>query len=148
MNRQKLIPVICIVLMVIGSSLADVHVSGEVKGTWTLEDSPYFVDAAITLVANDTLEIEPGVLVRFTGRYGFLISGVLLAVGTEEDPIFFNPRITAPNSWLGLEFVGRGANAGRLEYCSIVYAYTGVTLDGASPAISNSNISAHFAPFF
>ncbi len=143
MNRQKLIPVILIVLMVVGSSLADEHVSGEVEGTWTLEDSPYFVDAAITLGAGDTLEIEPGVLVRFNGRYGFLISGVLLAVGTEEDSIFFYPRTTTPDSWLGLEFYDRGADAGRLEYCSIVYAFNGISLDGASPAIQGCDISAH-----
>ena len=143
MNRQKLIPVILIVLMVVGSSLADVHVSGEVSGTWTLEDSPYFVDAAITLGADDTLEIEPGVLVRFNGRFDFRISGVLLAVGTEEDSIFFNPRTTTPDSWLGLEFYERVASAGRLEYCSIVYAFNGITLDGASPAIQGCNISYH-----
>ncbi|NQT35309.1 right-handed parallel beta-helix repeat-containing protein [bacterium] len=143
MNRQKLIPVIFIVLMITGSSLADVHVEGEVSGTWTLEDSPYFVDGAITLGVNDTLVIEPGVLVRFTGRYGFLISGVLLAVGTEENSIFFNPSTASPDSWLGLEFYDRRADASRLEYCSIVYAFTGIILDGASPAITNSNISRH-----
>jgi len=44
---------------------------GNVRGTWTLSDSPYHINGEITISNGETLIIEPGVDMIFTGHYKF-----------------------------------------------------------------------------
>ena len=64
-------------------------VCGNVSGTWTLAGSPYEATCDLTIPSGQTLTIEPGVVVRFTGHYKFWVEGTLLAEGTESDSIIF-----------------------------------------------------------
>ena len=62
--------------------------------TWTLSGSPYVVDL-VQIDNNAVLTIEPGVIVKFTyGGAGQaaqidIISGAIIANGTETQPIIF-----------------------------------------------------------
>jgi len=62
---------------------------GVVHGTWTAVGSPYLIEGDITVPADSTLIIEPGVSVAFQNHYIFFVNGRVLAQGTETDSIFF-----------------------------------------------------------
>ena len=63
-------------------NLADTPVpGGNVSGTWTVTGSPYNVQGNITIQADSTLTIEPGVEVIFQALYSLTVNGLLEAVG-------------------------------------------------------------------
>lgn len=71
---------------------AATQISGEIQGevTWTLEESPYVVNIGTTIPAGSSLNIEPGVVVKFPSSFASLdIDGELNAIGTVESPIIF-----------------------------------------------------------
>ncbi|MCX6743794.1 MAG: hypothetical protein NT116_06215, partial [Candidatus Parcubacteria bacterium] len=53
--------------------------SGYVGGIWTLANSPYRINGEITVPNGDTLIVEPGVQIIFTGHFKFNVQGRLLA---------------------------------------------------------------------
>jgi predicted outer membrane repeat protein len=93
MNGKKIL--ITIALLIINllalSGLYAIEVEGEVSGIWTIDDSPISVVDTIFISAEDTLTIEPGVLVEFAGPYALLVHGKLFAEGAEDDSIVFHP---------------------------------------------------------
>lgn len=124
---------------------AGTQVSGDVTGTWTLQNSPYLVTGHITVPANQSLTIEPGVEVIFQGHYKFNVStnATLTAVGTEQDSILF----TASNpttGWWGIRF-SYANSLSQIKYCLIEYGYAntpdnfggGVYINSCSPTIKN-----------
>ena len=92
---------------------ADTIPGGDVSGIWFADSSPYYITGNITVQATDTLTIEPGVIVDFLGSFYYLtVNGLLKAVGTDTDSIFF----TADTGWMGLYF-NSAPDTSRLEYC-------------------------------
>ena len=92
--------------------------TGNVSGTWTLSNSPYHINGEITIPNGETLTIEPGVDVVFTGHYKFNVQGRLLAIGTVTDSITF----TAANTrigWNGIRFVStpNTNDSSKFVYC-------------------------------
>lgn len=99
--------------------------AGEVSGTWSGTESPYYVHGDIHIPTNGDLIVEPGVRVVFTGPYGLTIgeNARLAAEGTASDPIEF----TAANKelgWKGLRFIESGGDD-LLSYCSITFSKKG-----------------------
>ncbi len=93
---------------------------GNVSGNWTLANSPYRIEGDIVVPSGQTLTIEPGVIVKFTGWYKILVNGKLAAVGTESDSIRFTSVPPGPGEpgWVGIDFVNADNNS-VLEYCVI-----------------------------
>lgn len=91
---------------------------GTVSGTWTAAGSPYLIQGNITIHADSTLTIEPGVDVNFQGYYLFTVNGELQAVGTETDSISFFAADTAVG-WKGISFYGTGF--GQIEFATVQY---------------------------
>jgi len=96
--------------------------AGEVSGTWTQDESPYYVSGDIAVSRNGELVIEPGVRVFFMGQYGMTIGeyACLKAEGNENSPIEF----TAWNKdvgWTGLRFMDSGVDD-ILSHCSISFS--------------------------
>ncbi|RLD51819.1 MAG: hypothetical protein DRJ05_18025, partial [Bacteroidetes bacterium] len=60
---------------------------GTVSGTWTLEDSPVYIDGNITIENGQTLTIQPGVKVAVRGPYHFTVQGCVKAEGTNDENI-------------------------------------------------------------
>ncbi|MCC6476909.1 right-handed parallel beta-helix repeat-containing protein [bacterium] len=94
--------------------------SESVSGTWNASISPLYVCNDITVPSGQTLTIEPGVVVRFSGDYKFNVQGTLVAVGTAQDSIKFTcDTLANPNKWAGIRFLNTGNNNSILQYCVI-----------------------------
>ncbi len=92
------------------------NVSGDVATmTWSLDRSPYRVQAVTRVIAGHTLTIESGVDVLFDVDARFVVEGRLQAVGTPSDSIRFIKG--AADEWGGLRFVGADNSA--LTYARI-----------------------------
>ena len=127
---------------------------GYVSGTWFAANSPYFINGDITIHADSALNIEPGVEVIFNGHYKFNVEGIISAVGTENDSIYFTAA--DPNTgWWGLRFTN-AADGSQLSYCIFQYgrATGGLFLDkrggaifvrSSRPQISHCTISNNIA---
>jgi predicted outer membrane repeat protein len=94
--------------------------AGNVGGTWTHSNSPYQVTGEITIPNGETLTIEPGVVVVFSGHYKLNVQGRLLAVGTKEDTIVFtsqDPQV----GWHGIRFDNTGGtnDSSKIIYCRL-----------------------------
>ncbi|GAB4015093.1 hypothetical protein GCM10028808_39480 [Spirosoma migulaei] len=88
--RLKLIASLVYFLVVSYNSFADTPISGSVSGTWTKAKSPYVLTGTVTIPANQTLTIEPGVLVEMpTWSQNLDVFGTLIAQGTATDSIRF-----------------------------------------------------------
>ncbi|XP_019639952.1 PREDICTED: uncharacterized protein LOC109481804 [Branchiostoma belcheri] len=73
---------------------------GRIYKSLTLESSksPYIATGDVTILPNVTLNIEPGVEIRFHEDVGILVLGSLLARGTSENKIRFLPFDKAASS--------------------------------------------------
>jgi hypothetical protein len=68
-----------------GGAFTDLR--GEISGTLSKANSPYYVAENISVPSGATLTIEPGTLIFFKINAGFYIQGGLRAIGTKEQPI-------------------------------------------------------------
>ena len=94
---------------------------GTVNGVWTLSGSPYQVTNSIMIAANDSLIINPGVIVEFQGTYKLLVLGKLKAKGTINDTITFKAS-TSSLGWRGIRFDGTSAtsDSSYFKYCKLI----------------------------
>jgi uncharacterized protein (TIGR02145 family) len=96
---------------------AQTNISGAVSGVWNLAGSPYLIVGDANVPADSSLQIEPGVSVKFTGEYVLLINGNLQAIGTEQDKVEFT-SITYFTQ--GLHIIN-GQDTCRLTHCTFKY---------------------------
>ena len=110
--------------------------AGDVSGTWSVTNSPYNINGEITVPDSNTLTIEPGVQVIFTGHYKLNVQGTLLAVGTNTDTITFSAQDTA-TGWNGLRFIHTPSNndTSKVMYCRIEDGRTTESSDSSGGAI-------------
>lgn len=112
--------------------------------TWTVVNSPYLIEGTLTLAGQAdqpiTLTIEAGVVVQFKSNVNAqLIVGIngapaaLVALGTEQDPIFFTSDGSAvPGVWSGIVFTGFATSSSLLEYVTVEYAGSNFVNVGSS----------------
>jgi len=100
---------------------------GNVSGTWTKANSPYIIHGDITIPRFETLNIEPGVEVKFNGQYRFYANGRLLAIGSKADSIRFT-AIDSLAGWKGIRFIDQNdwPNQGS-EIAFSVFSYGNTT---------------------
>ena len=142
-------------------SIAETKVGGPISKdvTWILRRSPYIVISHTEINKGVTLKIEPGVLVKFNGKFFLEVSGTLIARGTSSKPIAFtsNKRDPKPGDWEYIKYSDSSKDAtfdqnrGEykdgciLEYCHIEYGgsknYAPIYCDKATPFITHSKIS-------
>jgi len=122
MNTMKKI-LLLIITMVPLLIIAQTPISpGPVAGTWNLAGSPYMVNGEIYIDQSASLTIEPGVEVRFTGWYKFIVNGSLIAGGTESANILFTANDTNIR-WHGIRFIETEVFS-ILDYCIVEYGLT------------------------
>ena len=98
-----------VIITIISTSIAigQTEVDGEVSGVWDVEGSPYIATDDIIIPEDEELRIQPGVEVRFDGRFAFFVLGGILAEGNEEDSIVFTHNEDDPDSvWRGMRCYG------------------------------------------
>jgi hypothetical protein len=110
------------------------HLRGNLSGR--LIKTLYEVIDTINVLAGDTLIIDPGAKIFFNDSLPFVIHGLLISVGTEEDTIAFTHK-QSPGRWRGLQFINAHSNC-RLEYCRIEYGSTPFNGDGAGIYCENT----------
>lgn len=70
------------------------YYNGNVSGIWETGNSPFLINGDIFIEDGDSLTIQEGIDVVFTGSYSFNIQGSLKAIGTEENQICFTSNDT------------------------------------------------------
>ena len=104
---------------------------------WQSENSPYMIQGDISVAS---LTIEPGVEVLFTDSYVCEVGGVLTAVGTEQDSIYFK-NADIVSDWNGI-FFNQSNPGSELAYCVIEGSEnSGIRIDDSEPIIRNCMIS-------
>jgi len=127
-------------------------------GTWYVSESPYILNHDIVVPDEQTLIIEPGVEVIFTGHYRFKVFGQLLAEGTESDSIYFT-ALDTETGWHSLRLLADPAtnDTSKLSYCIVQHGKAtgglesfdnmggGILIWEANAIISNSTIRNNLA---
>ena len=97
--------------------------AGNISGDWTLTGSPYFILGDVTIPDGECLTIEAGAEILFSDKHKFIIDGCINAIGTNENPILFQPGYAA-EWWYGIEFNSPdgGNSSSTFDYCEFRYA--------------------------
>jgi len=115
--------IVSLVLFFIVSGIGQTYITGgDVSGTWTLANAPYYIQGEITIPNDSILTIEPGVDVVFMGHYKFNVQGRLLAIGTLQDSISFTAD-SIEIGWHGIRFYNtpNTNDTSKIAYCSFKY---------------------------
>ncbi|MCU0642953.1 MAG: TonB-dependent receptor [bacterium] len=138
------------ILFFFGTLVSGVEISGTQSGVWSLNNSPYVVTGDIIIPEAATLAIEPGVTVKFAGRYSIKVNGSFLATGLMGKRIVFTSlhdkefgldaeqTNTLPTSrdWQGIEFFSTSTSTSRMEYCIIRFSEKVISANAAKPMLS------------
>ena len=137
---KRLLLLLTVFLFTVGL-LAQTVVSGDITGVWTATNDPYIITGDINVV--DSLIIEPGVFVQFQAGGWQIEVGTgskLKAIGTETDPIIFEPfQGQNPGSWNQIHFNNTG-NDDVMEHCIIRYGTEGIYSYDSEPKINKCKI--------
>jgi hypothetical protein len=109
----------------VGKQPTGTHIWGpEVSGTWNLAGSPYIIMGYIIIPDGETLEIEPGVEVKFNSIARFDVQGCLKAIGAYEEPIIFT-AVDDDIPWGGIFFdeTPTANDTSKFLHCIFEYAY-------------------------
>ncbi len=135
---MKLCYLLTFLLIISSYTLIGIDVSGNQSGTWTSVNNPYNLTGDVTVSPDDTLLINPGVIVTINGNYGFTIQGLLKAEGTLSDSIRFNN--TLGNRWKGFRLENPN-QLSVLRYCVITNAETAIHSSSGKFLLTNSHIA-------
>jgi len=67
------------------------NLTGTLKGTLK-QDSVYYLTGNVAVAKGDTLAVQPGATIYATGNFQFQVSGTLLSLGTEAEPVTFTSQ--------------------------------------------------------
>lgn len=121
------------VLLLLPVLLTAIEVSGEQYGTWEAANNPYEVVGEVTVPANETLNIEPGVQVVVNGDFRITALGNILAEGSEAENIVFTAAERF--SWGGIRLEDEVV-ASNFAFCSISDAEDGINSINSPVTIS------------
>jgi parallel beta-helix repeat protein len=107
---------------------------------WQLTNCPYGVNGMVSIEAGAVLTINPGCVVKFNVSSGFVVNGILIAQGTETNPITFTSYqfTKAKDDWNWIEF--RDGGGSTVSHAIVEYARTGLRANSSSPLIEESII--------
>ena len=131
--------------MIIGFLLLNTGVFAQLSGPLSgiLSAGVYTVTDEISVIQNDSLIIEPGVIFNFAGNFSFEVNGYFKAEGTEDDSIKFLP-LHPDSAWGGIIFYYWAGADNKMKYCRISgSSEKGITLFTSSPGFSNCTISGN-----
>ena len=91
------------------SSGTAASLSGNLSGHLSISSSPYIVTGNVTIPVGQSLNIDPGVLIKMSPGINWTVNGILVASGTVASPIVFSSLLegttsAAPGQWGALQF--------------------------------------------
>ncbi len=105
--------------------------------TWTAAGSPYLIKNSIEI---QSLIIEPGVTIAFTGNFEFRVTGTFIAAGTKSDSILFQNDAGFTGNWGGI-LIENTAAIDTLRYVRISQASpAGITVQNNATYIEHGQI--------
>jgi len=116
-------------------NLTSIEVSGSQSGTWSSENNPYLMIEDIDIPTDNELLIEEGVEVIVQGDFQFLVQGVLIINGSEENFVTFQSENGGIN-WSGIRFENELLQS-NLNYCEIKNAEDGINSINSTMQIIN-----------
>lgn len=139
---MKKILLLLIIYFSISIAYGQTNISGIISTntTWTPEGNPYIISGNTLVNQGITLNIEPSVVIRFSGNYYLYIDGKLDAQGNNMNPIIFTSNNPSPQigDWIGIKFRHVSiSNANILNYCQLEYAQKAIVNDGSTLTVTN-----------
>ena len=119
-----------VVLVALSGTGTTAEVAGGVIDQNTTWDADT-VKVVETVIINEgiTLSIEPGTVVDFQGHFKINVQGRILAIGAENDSIFFTKQgyVHYWDGWAGIKFNETSItnDSSKFEYCKITRCYNG-----------------------
>ena len=112
------------ILCFVAQSFATDIPAGNVSGVWTPSGNPYLIQGNIRIPAGETLQIEPGTEVQFTGAFLLRVVGNLQAIGSNGDSILFSTPEPG-TTWRGIRIDSLAAQSdtARISHCKITRMY-------------------------
>lgn len=94
---------------------------------WTLSGSPYIINGTMLISAGQSLVIDPGVEVIFTGNHRINADGPIYAIGSPEHPIVFRSsdttgwsnNETGTGGWAGIRLYEHASFRDSFRHCII-----------------------------
>jgi hypothetical protein len=110
---------------------------------WEVPTVPFVLEGSVTLPANVSLTLPPGMVVQMGSSGSFLVQGTLKAQGTAAAPIVFTTDSAKPtkNSWYGLAIAGTTASNSVLDYVQVFYGSSTSQGNGLLAITSGANIT-------
>jgi predicted outer membrane repeat protein len=140
----RFLPAILAWLLFIGSSHAratDIP-AGNVSGVWTADGNPYNILGNIRVAPGESLEIQPGVQVNFTGSYFLRVLGNFEASGAPGDSITFTWASGGGNIGFRLDSLQAASDTARFNHCRISNMQSGKIsiVNGSKVVFENSRV--------
>ena len=117
--------------------------------TLTYLGSPYIFKYYLQVPTEKTLNIEPGVILKFDSAWGIEVSGTLKANGEENNKVIFT-SLNEPACWNGIYF-SASSTASELNWAEIKYArgsagegYPAIFVEDSSVIFKNSIIEEYY----
>ncbi len=92
-----------------------------------IPEGEYVVMKSVKIEPEGKLVISPGVVLTFGEEGGFAVSGVIIAVGNQADPIVFT-ALDEDKGWQNILISGEKASQSKFSYCEFSYGF-GIKLD-------------------
>ena len=117
----------------------NIVVSGNASGNWTVDTVMVMGD--LTIPADSTLTVNPGVLVEFFGHYQIMVKGMVIANGTSgqmirfsvNDSTGFTDTLSAAGGWHGFfyDHLLSSTDSSVFSHCIFEYGKAAVSSDTA-----------------
>ncbi len=140
------------------SSYSQTYISGGINENtiWTKENSPYIITDNTVVFGDNSLTIQPGVVVKFDDNIQLRLQGPLIAIGTDTNNIIFTSNSPNPQkgSWLEVKMEGGSYTLDYIimEYADSALSYIrvpgGSSIKNSIFRFNNNAINADPAPQF
>lgn len=168
MRLRSLLPALAFLLALVtpaSAQVVQITTSVAANTTWgptgTVVGTTFWVRNSIAINSGVTLNIQPGVVVKFDVGRALVVNGTIRCIGTAADSIVFtsikddnnragdtnadgNVTFPAATDWGGLTWPDASPDNSRLHFCDIRYAGNGngaaLTFASATDSVSNSVI--------
>jgi hypothetical protein len=128
--------------------------SSSIKGTM-LAGKTYSICGNVLINAGDTLIIQPGVTINFTGNYGIGVHGTLISLGTKAAPVYFTSPGVVKTDQIGsnpatdVAYVGKWTGIiGAADCNKIILKWTHIEFAGGKPSGDIAVLSASPYPIY